>query len=167
MTHCVCITGRILHGLAAIAMVGFLALAVAPPLAAGEWPDPTTKVMPTGKSFDALVKSLDEAVKANGMFVVTRASASVGAKKRGVTIPGNMVVGVYRNDFAVRMLEASVPAGIEAPIRYYVTEEADGTATLTYVPPSSVFAPYGSADLDAMAAELDALFAAIAAQAVR
>ena len=34
---------------------------------------------------------------------------------------------VFRNDYAVRMLQASVPAGIEAPLRLYVTENADGT----------------------------------------
>jgi uncharacterized protein (DUF302 family) len=101
------------------------------------------------------------------MFVVTRASASKGAAGRGITIPGNMVLGVYRNDFAVRMLEASVPAGIEAPIRFYVTENSDGTASLGYRTPSAVFAPYedGGASLAALAGELDAIFAAIAADA--
>ena len=46
------------------------------------------------------------------MFMVTAASASAGAKRRGVTVPGNLVRGVYRNDFAVRMLKASVASGI-------------------------------------------------------
>ncbi len=48
-------------------------------------------------------------------------------------------------------------AGIEAPLRFYLTESADGTATLTVQKPSATFAPYGSAELDAMAQELDAL----------
>ncbi len=101
------------------------------------------------------------------MYVVTRASASAGAERRDVDIPGNMVVGVFRNDFAVRMLEASVPAGIEAPIRFYVTEEDDGTAALRYQKPSAVFAPYvgGGAKLNELAGELDEIFAAIARQA--
>jgi uncharacterized protein (DUF302 family) len=77
-----------------------------------------------------------------------------------------MVVGVYRNDFAVRMLEASVPAGIEAPIRFYMTENPDGTASLTYRMPSAVFAPYESADLDAMAAELDEIWQRIVADTI-
>lgn len=76
-------------------------------------------------------------------------------------IPGNAVVMVFRNDYAVRMLEASVPAGIEAPLRYYVTENADGTATLSWRTPSSVFGPYGSKKLDEIARELDPLFEAI------
>jgi uncharacterized protein (DUF302 family) len=110
---------------------------------------------------------VEAAVKANGMFVVTRASASKGAAGRGLTIPGNMVLGVYRNDFAVRMLEVSLAAGIEAPIRFYVTENADGSASLAYRAPSAVFAPYeeGGKALAALAGELDEIFAAIAAEA--
>jgi uncharacterized protein (DUF302 family) len=66
------------------------------------------------------------------MGLVARASATMGAKSIGKTIPGNMVVMVYRPDFAIRMLKASVPAGIEAPIRFYITENpATGSATLT------------------------------------
>jgi uncharacterized protein (DUF302 family) len=134
---------------------------------ASDFPYPGMRVVATPHGFGDLVKRLDAAIEANGMFAVTRASASVGAKRRGVDIPGNMVVGVYRNDFAVRMLAASVPAGIEAPLRFYLTANADGTASLSYRAPSAVFAPYGSAELDAMAQELDAIFAAIAAGAAR
>jgi uncharacterized protein (DUF302 family) len=124
--------------------------------------------LPSKHSFPELVKRLDAAIKAHKMFVVTRASASIGAKRRGVTIPGNMVVGVYRNDFAVRMLEASVLAGIEAPIRFYIWEAENGRAVLSYRKPSVVFAPYnGGAKLKALAAELDTIFAAIARDAVK
>lgn len=148
----------------------WLLLAVAGPSFAANadqaiWPYPGTQVIKTGHDFQTLWNRLESAVTANKMGIVTRASASTGAANRGVTIPGNAVIGVYRNDFAVRMLTASVPAGIEAPLRYYVTENADGTATLTYRRPSAVFKPYGSADLDAMAQELDTIFANIADQA--
>ena len=64
------------------------------------------------------------------------------------------------------MLAASVPAGIEAPLRFYIAENADGTATLTYRTPSSVFAPYGSSDLNAMAGELDTIFEKIASDTI-
>ena len=125
-----------------------------------------TETVKTEQGFEELVDSLKAAVEANDMVVVTEACASCGAARRGITIPGNMVVGVYRNDFAVRMLEASVPAGIEAPIRFYVTENVDGTASLTYRLPSAVFAPYGSADLVAMAKELDEIWRQIIDDAV-
>ena len=122
-------------------------------------------VIDTQYSFSALVDRLEAAVKAEQMNVVTAASASVGAKAAGFTIPGNKVVGVFRNDFARRMLAASVAAGIEAPIRFYVTENPDGTATLSYKKPTAVLAPYvaeGKDPLEALAAELDVVFARIA-----
>ncbi len=124
-------------------------------------------VMKTEKPFKVLADDLKTSIKANKMGLVTRASASAGAANAGITIPGNMVVGVYRNDFARRMLAASVPAGIEAPIRFYLTESSDGTSVLTYRKPTAVFAPYSSADLDVMAKELDGIFEAIAKGAVQ
>ncbi|MGI9413661.1 MAG: DUF302 domain-containing protein [Hyphomicrobiales bacterium] len=119
-------------------------------------------VLATPHAYAALVKRVDQAAKANKIGIVTRASATAGAKKvLDKTIPGNMVIGLYHPRFAVRMLEASVAAGIEAPIRVYVTENADGTATLSYKTPSHVFAPYmsdGGDALKALAQELDQLF---------
>ena len=128
----------------------------------------TMRMTPTKYGFKTLVKRLDMAIAKHKMFAVTRASASVGAAGRGIKIRGNMMIGVYRNDFAVRMLAASIPAGIEAPIRYYITENADGTASLAYRKPSMVFARYkGGAKLMSLAAELDRIFAAIARDAVK
>jgi uncharacterized protein (DUF302 family) len=62
------------------------------------------------------------------------------------------------------MLNASVSAGIEAPVRFYISENPDGTATLSYKKPSFVFAPYfneGGDALKALAVELDGTFAKI------
>ncbi|MBT3535722.1 MAG: DUF302 domain-containing protein [Rhodospirillaceae bacterium] len=127
---------------------------------------PGTQTLNTSHSYQDLIKRFDRAVKKNKMGLVTRASATLGAKRvLKKTIPGNMVIGIYHPRFAVRMLEASIPAGIEAPLRFYITENADKTANLTYRKPTSVFAPYGSAKLDAMAKELDGIFAAIARDA--
>ncbi len=146
-------------------IAAFAAGAPARALDAGDFPYGGANVMATPHPFGVLVERLNAAIKANGMFVVTRASASAGAQRLGITIPGHMVIGVYRNDFAVRMLEASIPSGIEAPLVFYITANDDGTATLSYRTPSATFAPYGSTALDAMAADLDAIFAAIAAAA--
>ncbi len=120
-----------------------------------------TRVIATALSFEALWDKLKKAIQANKMGLVAQACASCGAKARGVTIPGNAVVMVFRSDFAVRMLEASVAAGVEAPLRFYLTETADGTATLAFRTPSATFAPYESAKLDAMAQELDAIWESI------
>lgn len=124
----------------------------------------------TKMTFKDLNARLNAAIKANGMLRVTSASASAGANGRGITIPGNRIVGVYRNDFAIRMLEASLASGIEAPIRYYVTEGTDKNATLSYKTPTTVFSPYfedGGDALKALAKELDVIFAKIADEAVR
>lgn len=121
-------------------------------------PHPGTTTLMTRHGFDALVSRVEKAVADHKMAVVAQASASRGAATRGVKIPGNAVIMVFRNDYAVRMLNASVPAGIEAPLRIYVTETPDGRASLTYREPSAVFAPYRSPALDEMARELDAVF---------
>lgn len=112
----------------------------------------------TRYGYEALVKRVETAVAANGMTIVARASASIGAAQRGLTIPGDAVLMVFRNDFAVRMLAASPEAGIEAPIRFHVSEAPDGKASLAYRRPSAIFAPYGREGLGPIAAELDAIF---------
>ena len=114
-----------------------------------------TRVLPTRHSFDQLLGRIERAVEKNGLGVVATASASRGAAARGVKIPGNAVVMVFRNDFAVRLLAASIPAGIEAPLRLYVTENADRTATLSFRVPSAVFAPYRHPEVERLARELD------------
>ncbi len=152
-----------------VVVIGLFVLAVQPDSArAAGWENlPGWSVTKTGHAYKVLVERVNAAVKANKMGLVTRASATLGAAARGKTIPGNMVIGVYRPDFAIRMLEASIPAGIEAPIRFYITENADGTATLSYKTPSAVFAPYrdGGQKLTTLAKELDAIFAKMARQA--
>jgi uncharacterized protein (DUF302 family) len=124
-------------------------------------------IMPTPHSFPVLVEKVEAAIAASPVNKVTAASASVGAKSMGKTIPGNMVIGVFAPPYAVRMLEASVAAGIEAPLRLYLTENADGTATLSYVTAAQVFAPYtdGGSELRQLAGELDAILETIAAKA--
>lgn len=126
-------------------------------------------IISTSHDYGTLVDRVLSAAKSQKIGVVSHASATMGAKRvLNRDIPGNSVIGLYHPRFAVRMLEASIAAGIEAPIRVYVTENGDGTATLSYKTPSHVFAPYldeGGDELKALATELDALFAALAAEA--
>ena len=125
-------------------------------------------VTPTAKTHSNLLEDLKAAVNANKMGVVTQAGPTGAARKRGITIPENRVVGVFNNDFAVKVLATSTAAMIEAPIRFYVTENDDGTATLSYKTPSFVFAPYlteGGEQLADLAVQLDGIFEVIATQA--
>lgn len=130
-------------------------------------PLPGTVTRQTPHPFEVLASRVEQAIGNHKMGLVAQASASRGAASRGVSIPGNLVLMVFRNDYAVRMLDASVAAGIEAPLRLYLTENGDGTSNLTYRLPSAVFAPYGNQELDRMAAELDQIFEAIVLEASR
>lgn len=147
-----------------IALIWLVAL---PTLAIAEMaPRPGWSVAPTAKTYDDLVQATSDAVTAGGLAVVTQAGPTQAAARRGIEIPGNRVIGAFNNDYAVRILRLSTPAMIEAPIRFYVTEDADGTATLSYKLPSTVLAPYvdeAGPELADIAAELDAAFAEIAA----
>ena len=116
---------------------------------------PGTGTLLTKQGFEALVKHVEAAIQKNQMGLVAQASASRGAAGRGIEIPRN----------AVRMLQASVPAGVEAPLRLYLTKNADGTASLSYRTPSAVFAPHKSPRLDEMAKEPDTIFERIARDA--
>ncbi|WP_298432256.1 DUF302 domain-containing protein [uncultured Jannaschia sp.] len=154
--------------LRALMLAPCMALCLAVPTLAQEVADIAPRdgwvVERTAKTFDTLVDDLRAAAKPAGLAVVTMAGPTGAAAARGIEIPGNRVIGLYNNDFAVRVLRLSTAAMIEAPIRIYVTENADGTASFSYVPPSVVFAPYmdEAPGLAAIAAELDAAFAAVA-----
>ncbi|WP_310621533.1 DUF302 domain-containing protein [Flexibacterium corallicola] len=132
---------------------------------------PGWRVIKSSMQFNDLLLELRNAVAQEDMHIVTQASASMGAEKQGATIPGNYVIGVFRNDFALRVLKTSLAAGIEAPIRFYVTENLNGTGTLSWKPPSYVFSPYirnsGGAELEAVAEELDQIFQSIADRATQ
>ncbi len=116
--------------------------------------------------FAKVVSALEQAIADEHMALVCHADAQKGAAARGVAIKGNQVLMVFRNDLAVRLLAADPAAGFEAPIRIYIYENVDGTATVSYVPPSAVFAPYKHPDVQAVAAELDPIFKTIVDRAL-
>ena len=148
----------------------FAAALLATPAAADVVPRIGWSVTPTTHSYDDLIDRVKAAVSKQGLIVVAQVGPTKAAKRRGIEIPGNRVIGVFNNKYAVRTLKASTAAMIEAPIRFYVTENADGTATLSYKTPSHVFAPYaeeGGEELAVIAAELDAKFTAIAKHAAQ
>jgi uncharacterized protein (DUF302 family) len=136
-----------------------LAVAVIPPSLAWAESDRVTHIVRT--PFRDAVTALHRAVEAHKMVLVCEADAQKGAAARGVKIRGNRVLMVFRNDFAVRLLEADPSAGFEAPLRIYLYENADGTTTVSYRRPSAVFAPYPHPEVRAVAAALDPIVKAI------
>jgi len=125
------------------------------------------KVVLTSKApFARVATALKRAIADQGMGLVCHANAQAGAAARGMTIPGNQVLMVFRNDFAVRLINAEPRAAYEAPIRIYIYENPDGAATLAYVRPSVLFRAYTHPEVTKVGAELDPIFDRIAAQAI-
>ena len=116
--------------------------------------------------FPKVAEAMEQAVAVQKMVLVSHANAQRGAAARGVAIKGNQVFMVFRNDLAVRLIAADPRAAYEAPIRIYLYENPDGTATVTYVRPSTLFAPYEHPQVRAVGAELDPIFKAIVDQAL-
>jgi uncharacterized protein (DUF302 family) len=85
----------------------------------------------TSKSYAQLIDDLKAAVKSHQFGVVTEVGPTEVARGRGARTPDNRVIGGVNNVYAVRVLELSTPAMIEAPIRFYVTEHVDGSADLS------------------------------------
>lgn len=145
-------------------------LALVAGTAAAEMPDALDgfAIHRSALDYPTLVERLDEAIAESPLNKLSAASATVGAKNLGQEIPGNMVVHAFAPAFAIRMLDASIAAGYEAPLRFYITENGDGTATLSYQTASTVFAPYadGGEALKTLAAELEAIQDTIAEAAV-
>ena len=111
--------------------------------------------------FLKVAEAMEQAIAAQKMALVCHANAQRGAAARGVTIKGNQVLMIFRNDFAARLIAADPRAAYEAPIRIYLYENPDGTATVTYVRPSTLLAPYSHPDVRVVGAELDPIFKAI------
>lgn len=151
-----------------ISVAGMMAVGLVTAAMAQIAPRDGWQIIETELSHAELVERLLAAVPEEGMGVVTQAGPTDAARQRGIEIPENRVVGVFNNDYAVQILELSTAAMIEAPVRFYVTENEDGTATLSWKEPSHVFAPYedeGGEELATIAGELDQRFSAIAERA--
>ncbi|SFI29634.1 DUF302 domain-containing protein [Albimonas pacifica] len=147
-----------------------LALLAPPAAAAPERvePRPGLRVIETAIPYAELLPRLRAAIAAEGMGLVTEAGPTEAAAARGETIPGDRVLGVFRNDFAVRALRACLPAMIEAPVRFHLVETPQG-ASLSWKTPGAVFAAYADdcgPGIAGIGAELDPIFEAIAARAV-
>ena len=84
------------------------------------------KVMDTELTHSELLERLLQAVPEEGMGVVTQAGPTAAARERGIDIPENRVVGVFNNDYAVRILALSTPAMIEAPISRHSRASSTG-----------------------------------------
>lgn len=117
-----------------------------------------------GRSVDEVVERLKQGAASASMAIVAHLNGQANAAKRGLSVPGDQILEVFRPDLAIRVWEADKSAGLDIPIRIHVFEQGAATV-ISYRPPSAVFAPYHNPRLDLIGAELDPVFAAIAAHA--
>lgn len=118
------------------------------------------KTFTTLLSADAVVAQLQAGIEAENMRLVAHINGQANARKIGKEVPADQILEIFRPDFAVRVWQACKPAGHDIPLRIHVYED-EGKTLVACRMPSEVFAPFGSPELMAIGAELDAIFAAI------
>lgn len=106
---------------------------------------------------DTTTAKLTEAILAVPMGLVAHINGQANAAKRGLTVPSDQILEVFRPDFAVRVWQADKRAGIDIPLRIHVYEAGDKT-WVAMRSPGAVFAPYNNALLDQIATELQPIF---------
>lgn len=111
---------------------------------------------------EASVAKLLEAIEAANMRVVAHINGQANAAKMGKTVPADQILEVFRPDFAIRVWNACKPAGHDIPLRIHVYEDGAQVKVACRMP-GEVFAPFGSAELDAIGSELDVIFDSILA----
>lgn len=116
--------------------------------------------MQVNLSADAAAAKLIEAVQAVPMGLVAHINGQANAAKRGLTVPADQILEVFRPDFAIRVWQADKHAGIDIPLRIHLYE-LDGKTFVAMRTAREVFAPYGNPALDVIAGELDPIFASI------
>lgn len=108
-------------------------------------------------SVDEAAEKLLAAVAAYPMGLVAHANGQANCAKKGIAVPADQVLEIFRPDYAMKVWAAEKAAGIDIPLRIHLYE-ADGTSWVAYRPAADVFKPYANAQLDALAVELDAIF---------
>ena len=109
---------------------------------------------------DAAAVKLSEAVGAVPMGLVAHINGQANAAKKGITVPADQILEVFRPDFAIRVWKAHKPAGIDIPLRIHLYE-ADGMTVVAFRTAQEVFAPYAKPALDEIAADVDPIFLGI------
>ena len=118
----------------------------------------------SGLSAEDTVAALTSGIEAENMRIVAHINGQANAAKLGKEVPADQILEVFRPDYAIRVWQACKPAGHDIPLRIHVYEDGDDVLVACRMP-SEVFAPFGSAELDAIGTELDGIFDNILAKA--
>jgi uncharacterized protein (DUF302 family) len=106
---------------------------------------------------DEAAEKLIAAIAAYPMGLVAHANGQANCARKGIEVPADQVLEVFRPDFAVKVWQAEKAAGIDIPLRIHLYE-ADGSTWVAYRPAVEVFKPYANPQLDALGGELDHIF---------
>ncbi len=106
---------------------------------------------------DEAAEKLIAAIAAYPMGLVAHANGQANCAKKGITVPADQVLEVFRPDYAVKVWKAEKAAGIDIPLRIHLYE-ADGRTWIAYRPAAEVFKPYSNPQLDVLGSELDVIF---------
>jgi uncharacterized protein (DUF302 family) len=109
---------------------------------------------------DTAATTLSEAAQAVPMGLVAHINGQANAAKRGISVPADQILEIFRPDFAIRVWNTYKPAGIDIPLRIHLYE-AEGKTQIAFRTAKEVFAPYADPELDAIAADIDPIFMAI------
>lgn len=108
-------------------------------------------------SVDEATEKLVAAVNAYPMGLVAHANGQANCAKKGIAVPADQVLEVFRPDYAVKVWNADKAAGIDIPLRIHLYE-ADGRTWVAYRTATEVFRPYVNPQLDVLGGELDGIF---------
>ncbi len=109
--------------------------------------------LPVAEAAEKLVA----AIAAFPMGLVAHADGQANCAKKGIEVPADQVLEVFRPDYAVKVWAADKAAGIDIPLRIHLYK-ADGRTWVAHRPASEVFKPYVNPQLDVLGSELDAIF---------
>jgi uncharacterized protein (DUF302 family) len=109
--------------------------------------------LPVAEAAEKLVA----AIAAFPMGLVAHADGQANCAKKGIAVPADQVLEVFRPDYAIKVWAADKVAGIDIPLRIHLYE-ADGRTWVAHRPASEVFKPYVNPQLDVLGSELDVIF---------
>ncbi len=108
-------------------------------------------------SVDEAAEKLIAAIAAYPMGLVAHANGQANCARKGMSVPADQVLEVFRPDYAVKVWAADKTAGIDIPLRIHLYE-ADGRTWIAYRPAVETFRPYVNPQLDVLGGELDVIF---------
>ncbi len=111
---------------------------------------------------DEAAQKLAAAIAAYPMGLTAHINGQANCASKGMDVPADQILEVFRPDYAVKVWAADKAAGIDIPLRIHLYEQ-DGRTWVAHRTASETFRPYANARLDALGSELDAIFREILA----